>query len=46
MPRKVVDRSGVRGSGEVDRGSEGVGVRSAVVEATRLPRLLLRRQLW
>jgi hypothetical protein len=29
VPRKVIDRFGVRGSGEDDRGSEGFGVRSA-----------------
>jgi hypothetical protein len=44
VPRKVVDRSGVRGFVEVDQGSEEVGVRSVVVEAKSLPRLLLRRQ--
>jgi hypothetical protein len=42
--RKVVDRSGVRGFVEGDGGSEGFGVRSAMVEAKSLPRLLLRRQ--
>jgi hypothetical protein len=40
----VVDRSGVRGFVEGDRGSEVLGVRSAVVEVKSLPRLLLRRQ--
>jgi hypothetical protein len=44
VPRKVVDRSGVRGSGEVDRSSEEFGDRSGMVEAKSLPRLLLRRQ--
>jgi hypothetical protein len=32
VPRKVGDRSGVRGFVEGDRGSEGFGVRWAVVE--------------
>jgi hypothetical protein len=32
VPRRVIDRFGVRGSGEGDRGSEGFGDRSAVVE--------------
>jgi hypothetical protein len=44
VPRKVVDRSGVRGFVEVDGGSEGFGVRSVAVEGKSLPRLLLRRQ--
>jgi hypothetical protein len=44
VQRKVIDRFGVRGFVEVDRGSEGFGVRSAVVEAQRSPRLLIRRQ--
>jgi hypothetical protein len=44
VPRKVVDRFGVRRSGEGDRGSEGLGDRSAVVEAKSLPRLLLSCQ--
>jgi hypothetical protein len=43
VPRKVGDRFGVRGSGEGDGGSEVLGVRSAVVEGKRLPRLLIRR---
>jgi hypothetical protein len=45
VPRKVVNRFGVRGFVESDRGCKGVEVRSAVVEAKRSPRLLLRRQL-
>jgi hypothetical protein len=44
VPRKVVDRFGVRDFDEGDRGSEGFGVRSAVVEGKRSPRLLLRRR--
>jgi hypothetical protein len=44
VPRKVVDRLGVRGFVEGDGGSEGFGVRSAVVEGKRSPRLLIRRQ--
>jgi hypothetical protein len=44
MPRKVVDRFGVSGFVEGDRGSEGVGDRSAAVEGRRSPRLLIRRQ--
>jgi hypothetical protein len=44
VPRKVVDRSGVRGFVEGDGGSEGFGVRSVVVEGKRSPRLLLRRR--
>jgi hypothetical protein len=44
VPRKVVDRSGVRGSVEGDRGSERFGVRSGVVEKDRSPHPLIRRQ--
>jgi hypothetical protein len=44
VPRQVIDRFGVRGFVEGDRGSEGVGVRSVAVEAESLPRLFLRRQ--
>jgi hypothetical protein len=53
VPRKVVDRFGVRGFVEGDssaqtlreRGSEGFEDRSDVVEAKRSLRLLLRRQM-
>jgi hypothetical protein len=44
VPRKVVDRFGVMGSVEGDQDSEDFGVRSGVVEAKSLPRLLLHRQ--
>jgi hypothetical protein len=44
VPRKVVDRFGIRGFVEGDRGSKGVGIRSVVVEGKRSPRLLLRRR--
>jgi hypothetical protein len=44
VPRRVIDRFGVRGFVEDDRGSEGFRDRSVVVEAESLPRLLLRRQ--
>jgi hypothetical protein len=44
VPRQAIDRFGVRGFVEGDGGSEGLGVRSAVVEAKRSPRLLIRRQ--
>jgi hypothetical protein len=44
VARQVIDRSGISGFVEGDRGSEGFGVRSAVVEAKSLPRLLIRRQ--
>jgi hypothetical protein len=44
VQRKVVDRFGVRGFVEGDGGSEGLGDRSAAVEAKRSPRLLIRRQ--
>jgi hypothetical protein len=44
VPRKIIDRFGGRGFVEGDRGSEGFGDRSAVVETKSLPRLLLRRQ--
>jgi hypothetical protein len=47
VPRKVVDRFGVMGSVEGDRGSENSevsGVRSAMVESDRSPRLLIRRR--
>jgi hypothetical protein len=43
VPRRVFDRLGVRGFVEGDGGSEGFGVRSALLEAKSLPRLLLRR---
>jgi hypothetical protein len=33
VPRKVIDRYGVRGFVEGDRGSEGLGVRSGMVVA-------------
>jgi hypothetical protein len=42
VPRKVIERFGVSDSVEVDRGSEGLGVRSAVVETKSLSCLLLR----
>jgi hypothetical protein len=44
VPRKVIDRSGVRGFVEVDRGSERFEDRSVVVEGVRSQRLLIRRQ--
>jgi hypothetical protein len=44
VPRRVIDRFGVLGAVEGDRGSEDVGVRSVVVQGKSLPRLLLRRQ--
>jgi hypothetical protein len=44
VPRKVVDRFGVSGFVEVDRGSERFGDRSAVVETGKVPRLLLHRR--
>jgi hypothetical protein len=44
VPRGVFDRFGVRGFIESDQDSEEFGVRSAVVEAKRSPRLLIRRQ--
>jgi hypothetical protein len=43
VPRRVVDRSGIRGFVDGDQGSERVGDRSGMVEAKSLPRLLLRR---
>jgi hypothetical protein len=44
VPRQVIDRFGVSGFVEGDRGSERLGIRSVVVEGKSLPRLLLRRQ--
>ncbi len=44
VPRRVIDRFGVRGFVESDGGSEGFGDRSVVVEVKQLPRLLIRRQ--
>jgi hypothetical protein len=43
IPRRAVDRFEVRGFVDGDRGSEGHGVRSALLEGKSLPRLLLRR---
>jgi hypothetical protein len=43
VPRRVVDRFGVRGFVEGDRGFEGFEDQS-VVEGKRSPRLLIRRQ--
>jgi hypothetical protein len=44
VPKRVIDRFGVRGFVEGDRGSEGFEDRSALVEGKSLPRLLLRHQ--
>jgi hypothetical protein len=44
VPRGVIDLVGVRGFVEVDRGSEGFGDRSVMVEGKRSSRLLIRRQ--
>jgi hypothetical protein len=44
VARQVIDRSEIKGFIEGDRRSEGVGVRSAVLEVKPLPRLLLRHQ--
>jgi hypothetical protein len=44
VTRWVIDRFGVRGFVEGDRGSEGFEDRSAVLEGNRSPRLLIRRQ--
>jgi hypothetical protein len=44
VPRRVSDRSRISGFVEGDRGSEGVGNRSTLVERERSPLLLIRRQ--
>jgi hypothetical protein len=44
VPRQVIDRVGIRGFVDGDRGSEGFGDRSVVVQGRRSPRLLIRRQ--
>jgi hypothetical protein len=44
VPRKVIDRFGVRGFVESDQDSMGFEDRSVVVEGNRSPHLLIRRQ--
>jgi hypothetical protein len=44
VPRRVIDRFGVRGGVEGDWSSGGFKDRSGVVEGKRSPRLLIRRQ--